>query len=109
MRSSEKVSNHGRIISASCRQRRKFFMLYTMAKSFNCQLQLLIKLRVKEVYLFHVFLNTTINCWNFNGLYASLMVFNDNATAQNYSNILVHGVIQRLSQHNLNILHYRHI
>jgi hypothetical protein len=47
MRNSGKVSNYGRIISVNRRQRLKLFMLYLKAKSFNRQLQLLAKLRVK--------------------------------------------------------------
>jgi hypothetical protein len=47
---------------ANCRQMWKMFTLYLTTKSFNHQLQLLVKLRVKEVYLFLVFLTATINC-----------------------------------------------
>jgi hypothetical protein len=36
------------------------FMLYLGARSFHHQLQFLAKLRVKELYLFCVFLTTTI-------------------------------------------------
>jgi len=36
------------------------FMLYLRAKSVNHQLQLLVKLRVKEVYLFYILLTTPI-------------------------------------------------
>jgi hypothetical protein len=36
-------------------------MLYLRAKEFSHQLQLLVKLRVKEVYLFYVFLTIAIN------------------------------------------------
>jgi hypothetical protein len=43
------------------------FMLYLWAKSFSHQLQLLVKLRLKEVYMFYVFL--TITQRNFNGVY----------------------------------------
>jgi hypothetical protein len=42
------------------------------AKSFNHQLQLLVKMRVKEAYLFKVFLTTTIYHGNFNRVYASI-------------------------------------
>jgi hypothetical protein len=39
-------------------------LLYLKAKLFSHQLQLLVELTVKEVYLFHVFLTTTINRFN---------------------------------------------
>jgi hypothetical protein len=51
MRNCVKISNYGRIIRENCRQRRNFFMLYLTGKSFGYQLELMIKLRVKEVYL----------------------------------------------------------
>jgi hypothetical protein len=35
-------------------------MLYLRTKSFNHKLQLFVKLGVKEVYLFYIFLTTTI-------------------------------------------------
>jgi hypothetical protein len=38
------------------------------------QLQLLVKLRVKEVYLFCIFLTTTINHRNFNTVYATMNI-----------------------------------
>jgi hypothetical protein len=43
-------------------------MFYQTVKSCNEKLQLLVKLRVKEVFLFHVNLTTTINHWNFNAV-----------------------------------------
>jgi hypothetical protein len=46
-------------------------MVYLKAKSFSHQLQLLVKLGVKEVYLFYVSLTTIITPWNFNRVYAS--------------------------------------
>jgi hypothetical protein len=60
MQNSGKVSNYGWIIRDCC-QRWKLFMLYLTDKSFSRQLQLLVKLRVKEVHLFHIFLTNTIN------------------------------------------------
>jgi hypothetical protein len=47
------------------------FILYLWAKSFSHQLQLLAKLRVKEVYMLCVFLTTTIAHWNFSRASAS--------------------------------------
>jgi hypothetical protein len=46
-------------------------MLYLRSKEFNHQLQLLVKLRMKEVYLFCVFLTITITRVNLNWGYAS--------------------------------------
>jgi hypothetical protein len=40
-------------------------------KAFSHQLQLFVKVRVKEIYLFHSFLTTTITRRNLNGVYAS--------------------------------------
>jgi hypothetical protein len=91
--------NYWRIISPNCRQRRILFipkcqntaggwrsvqqiktkkwykklMLYMKARSFNHQLQLLVKLEVKVTYiLFYIFLTVIITRWNFNGFCASL-------------------------------------
>jgi hypothetical protein len=61
MRNSWKVNEYGRVIRANCRQRRKLCMLYLTVKSLSHQLQLFIKLRVKEAYLYHVFVTTIIN------------------------------------------------
>jgi hypothetical protein len=58
MQNSMKVSNYIQAIRAICRQRQKLFMLDLMVKSFNHQL---VKLRLKDVYLFYVFLTTIIN------------------------------------------------
>jgi hypothetical protein len=38
------------------------FMLYLRARSFNHQLQLLVKISVKGVYLFYTFLTANITC-----------------------------------------------
>jgi hypothetical protein len=46
-------------------------MLYLRARSFSHQLQLLVKFRVEEVYLFYMLLTTNITRWNFNRVYAS--------------------------------------
>jgi hypothetical protein len=80
MSNSGKVNNYRRIgsvsrdscIRANCCQGRKLYIIYMTANSFNRQLQLFVKLGEKEVYLFNVFLTTTINSWNFNGVYASI-------------------------------------
>jgi hypothetical protein len=53
-------------------------MLYLRDKEFSYQLQLLVKLRVKEVYPFYVFSTTTITCCNSNWVYASLAIFIQN-------------------------------
>jgi hypothetical protein len=75
MQNSRKVSNYGWITGANCCQRRKMFMLHFTAKSFNHQLQMLVKLRVKEVrYMFHVFLTSTIHHCEFHGVYASVTI-----------------------------------
>jgi hypothetical protein len=58
---SERVNNNVRIIGTNCRQRWKLFMLHPAAKSFNHQLQLLVSLRLEEVYLSHILLTATIN------------------------------------------------
>jgi hypothetical protein len=50
------------------------FILCLTAKSFSHQLQLLVKLRAKELCLYHVFLTTTVNRWNFNGVYAGIFI-----------------------------------
>jgi hypothetical protein len=70
-----KVINYGQITTANCRQRQKLFMLYLTTKSFSHQLQMLMELRVEEVYLFHVFLTTTINHLKYNRVYASNFIF----------------------------------
>jgi hypothetical protein len=54
------ISNYGWIIIANCRLRRKLFVLYLTAESSSHKLQLLVKLRVKEAYVFHVLLATII-------------------------------------------------
>jgi hypothetical protein len=72
--SDAKVSNSGRIIRVNCGQKRKFFMLYLTAKSFSHQLQFMVKLSLKEVCLFHVFLTTTTTRRNINGVYVSISV-----------------------------------
>jgi hypothetical protein len=48
-------------------------MLYLRARSFNHHLQLLVKLSVKEVYLFYIFLTTNITHWNFIMVFASII------------------------------------
>jgi hypothetical protein len=92
-----KVNNYWRIIGRSCLQRRELFipsqytctaggrgsvkkkgqkhhntfMLYLRSISFNHELQLLVNLRVKELYLVYTFFTAIIARWNFNGVYAS--------------------------------------
>jgi hypothetical protein len=53
------------------------FMLYRRTKFFNHQQQLMVNLRVKEVYasLLCVFLTCTVTRWNFKVVYASLIYF----------------------------------
>jgi hypothetical protein len=52
----QREGSYGRIIRANCHQRRELFVLYLTGKSFGRQLQFLVKLRVKEVFVLHVFL-----------------------------------------------------
>jgi hypothetical protein len=84
-----KVKNCLLFISPNCRQWRKLFpslsilledhdqnrhskfMLYLRARSFSHQLHLLLEFRVKDVYVFHVFLTAHFTRWNFNGVCAS--------------------------------------
>jgi hypothetical protein len=93
-RNSGKVNNYWCIFNPNCRQTRKLFfsevsvcwwstkvcrlqqikaesdsqfMLYLRVRSFSRRLQLLVKLRVKEVYLSCVF-STIIARWSFNGI-----------------------------------------
>jgi hypothetical protein len=73
----QRESNFERDIRTNCHQRRKLFMVYLTVKSFNQQLQFLVKLRMKEVvyirYIYvYMFLITVIISWNFDTLYASL-------------------------------------
>jgi hypothetical protein len=49
MRKGGEVSNYERVIRENCRQIRNLFTLNLTAKSFSRQLQLLVKLGVKEV------------------------------------------------------------
>jgi hypothetical protein len=60
MRNSGKLGNYELIVRAICRQTLRLFVLYVTAKSLSNQQPLLVKLRVKEVYLFHLFLTSTI-------------------------------------------------
>jgi hypothetical protein len=60
MRNSGKLGNYGLIARAICRQTRRLFVLYVTAKSLSNQQPLLVKLREKKVYLFHLFLTSTI-------------------------------------------------
>jgi hypothetical protein len=46
-------------------------MLYLRARSFSHQLQLLVKLRVKEIYLSYIFLTASITLSEFIGVYVS--------------------------------------
>jgi hypothetical protein len=71
MRNGGKASNYGRIIGAIFVQRQKLFVLNLTTKSFSNDQQLLVKLRVIEVYLFQEILTTTNWSWNFNVVYAS--------------------------------------
>jgi hypothetical protein len=41
-----------------------------MAKYIHC----VVKLRVIQVYLYYVFLTTTITRWNFNGFYSGFVI-----------------------------------
>jgi hypothetical protein len=52
-------------------------MLSLVAKSFNRQLQLSVNLSAKEVYLFHVFLTSTITRWNLKWIYPSIQIYTD--------------------------------
>jgi hypothetical protein len=60
IRNSGKVIMGGLSVQTITRDGYNTFMLYLMARLFNHQLQLVIKLRVKDVYLFCMFLITTI-------------------------------------------------
>jgi hypothetical protein len=71
MRNSGEASNYGRIIGAIFDQRQKVFVLNLTTRSFSNHQQLLVKLRVREVYLFQEILTTTNSSWNFNVVYAS--------------------------------------
>jgi hypothetical protein len=51
------------------------FMLYLTVKEFSHQPQLLVKLRLKEVYVLYVFLTATVTHLNFSGVYASVIIF----------------------------------
>jgi hypothetical protein len=49
-------------------------MLYLRAELFSHQLQFFVKLRVKELHLFYIFLTTTITHCNFSGVYAGCII-----------------------------------
>jgi hypothetical protein len=49
-------------------------MLYMRVRSFNQQLQLLLELRVEEVYLSYILLTANIAHWNFNVVHANTVL-----------------------------------